>query len=206
MKIARILYPVTVLGPGKRIGIWTSGCDRRCKGCANPELWQASQDQEIDIQNLLYSIDTLRADSSRRVDGITISGGEPFSQREELLLLINEVSKWCDDILIFTGFLKEELMEDEIARQILSRIQVLVDGAYIEDKNEGEILRGSSNQRIFYQSETIMKKYDEYEELHRGKHPVENFRVNGGVIAVGIHKKDFKDELEKALKKRKIVK
>ena len=206
MKIARILYPVTVLGPGKRIGIWTLGCDRRCKGCANPELWQASQDQEIDIQNLLYSIDTLRADSSRRVDGITISGGEPFSQREELLLLINEVSKWCDDILIFTGFLKEELMEDEIARQILSRIQVLVDGAYIEDKNEGEILRGSSNQRIFYQSETIMKKYDEYEELHRGKHPVENFRVNGGVIAVGIHKKDFKEELEKALKKRKIVK
>ena len=206
MKIARILYPVTVLGPGKRISIWTSGCDRRCKGCANPELWQASQDQEIDIQNLLYSIDTLRADSSRRVDGITISGGEPFSQREELLLLINEVSKWCDDILIFTGFLKEELMEDEIARQILSKIQVLVDGAYIEDKNEGEILRGSSNQRIFYQSETIMKKYDEYEELHRGKHPVENFRVNGGVIAVGIHKKDFKEELEKALKKRKIVK
>ena len=206
MKIARILYPVTVLGPGKRIGIWTLGCDRRCKGCANPELWQASQDQEIDIQNLLYSIDTLRADSSRRVDGITISGGEPFSQREELLLLINEVSKWCDDILIFTGFLKEELMEDEIARQILSKIQVLVDGAYIEDKNEGEILRGSSNQRIFYQSETIMKKYDDYEELHRGKHLVENFRVNGGVIAVGIHKKDFKDELEKALKKRKIVK
>ena len=206
MKIARILYPVTVLGPGKRIGIWTLGCDRRCKGCANPELWQASQDQEIDIQNLLYSIDTLRADSSRRVDGITISGGEPFSQREELLLLINEVSKWCDDILIFTGFLKEELMEDEIARQILSKIQVLVDGAYIEDKHEGEILRGSSNQRIFYQSETIMKKYDEYEELHRGKHPVENFRVNGGVIAVGIHKKDFKEELEKALKKRKIVK
>ena len=97
-------------------------------------------------------------------------------------------------------------MEDEIARQILSKIQVLVDGAYIEDKNEGEILRGSSNQRIFYQSEAIMKKYDEYEELHRGKHLVENFRVNGGVIAVGIHKKDFKDELEKALKKRKIVK
>ena len=47
MNIARILYPVEVLGPGKRIGIWVCGCNRRCKGCSNPELWDQKPEYEV---------------------------------------------------------------------------------------------------------------------------------------------------------------
>ena len=43
MYVARILYPVKVLGPGNRIGIWVSGCNHRCKGCSNPELWKQEE-------------------------------------------------------------------------------------------------------------------------------------------------------------------
>ena len=47
MYIARILYPVEVLGPGKRIGIWFCGCPRRCEGCSNPELWEFQERYQV---------------------------------------------------------------------------------------------------------------------------------------------------------------
>ena len=47
MNVARILYPVKVLGPGKRIGIWLCGCDRECFGCSNPELWEPKPEYEL---------------------------------------------------------------------------------------------------------------------------------------------------------------
>ena len=48
--IDRIYAPVTTLGPGKRIALWTSGCSKRCEGCANPELWEARPDQAVETQ------------------------------------------------------------------------------------------------------------------------------------------------------------
>ena len=50
MYIARILYPVKVLGPGNRIGIWFAGCHHRCKGCSNPELWKVDEKYFVTIQ------------------------------------------------------------------------------------------------------------------------------------------------------------
>ena len=46
--VARILYPVKVLGPGNRVGIWLAGCDHKCLGCSNPELWE-QKDEEKNI-------------------------------------------------------------------------------------------------------------------------------------------------------------
>ena len=56
MNVARILYPVRVLGPGERVGLWLSGCNRGCKGCSNPELWQRKPEFEISTDNLLRLI------------------------------------------------------------------------------------------------------------------------------------------------------
>lgn len=53
MNIARILYSVEVLGPGKRVGIWVCGCKRACKGCSNPELWDRKPEYEVTVEEII---------------------------------------------------------------------------------------------------------------------------------------------------------
>ncbi|MDR1135084.1 MAG: radical SAM protein [Clostridiales Family XIII bacterium] len=102
MNIARILYPVKVLGPGNRIGIWLSGCPRRCKGCSNPELWEWRSEFELSVSEVRKLIMKIAAASS--VDGFTISGGEPMVQAEELAGLVDCLKTVSGDILIYTGY------------------------------------------------------------------------------------------------------
>ena len=82
MFIARVLYPVKVLGIGNRVGIWTSICNHKCEGCSNPELWVANESQKVSIDELLQTIKQI--DEFKKIDGFTITGGDPFYQKEEL--------------------------------------------------------------------------------------------------------------------------
>ena len=82
MYVARILYPVEVLGPGKRIGLWLSGCSRKCAGCSNPELWEQKKEQLISVERLSSLLHRIAL--NRPVDGMTITGGEPMDQAAEL--------------------------------------------------------------------------------------------------------------------------
>ena len=107
MNLARILYPVQVLGPGNRIGIWLCGCNRACKGCSNPELWVQREELEINVQDVVSLV--RKINESHKVDGFTISGGEPFLQSDELLLLLSYLTPISTDILIYTGYRLEEL-------------------------------------------------------------------------------------------------
>ena len=206
MKIARVLYPVTVLGPGKRIAIWVSGCGRRCEGCANPELWKAKPEQEVAVSDFITAVKQLLGERIKSVNGITISGGEPFDQPEELLQLVKELKQITGDILVFTGYTREQLASNSLNAAILDTIPVLVDGPYQENDNQGEVLRGSVNQRYFYRDDEVKNKYEKYMQEHTGKHLVENFTVKDGVVSVGIHKKDFEKELTKRLGRKQIVK
>ncbi len=207
MRIARILYPVTVLGPGKRIAIWVAGCGKRCKGCANPELWNGDDFPHMDMADLKKTLDGLYEKVEGQVDGITISGGEPFLQSVELLELVRylKYEKMTKDILVFSGCFMEELLEDEQSAAVLQEIAVLVDGEYIEEQNQGEVLRGSANQRINILNQEFKEKYQKYMVENEGRHLVENFKVRDGVVSVGIHKKDFAEKLEDALRSRSIV-
>ena len=86
MYIARILYPVKVLGPGNRIGIWFVGCHHRCKGCSNPELWKVDEKYFITIDQVEKLIRTVAAENE--IDGFTITGGDPVEQADELTNLL----------------------------------------------------------------------------------------------------------------------
>jgi len=76
MYVARILYPVTVLGPGKRLGIWFAGCKHKCSGCSNPELWNMDKKYYVTVQQVTQLIRKIA--DKRRIDGFTITGGEPM--------------------------------------------------------------------------------------------------------------------------------
>ena len=86
MYIARILYPVKVLGPGERIGIWMCGCHHGCRGCSNPELWDFDEKYHVTSAPIMDFISKIA--ESNRIDGFTISGGEPFLQPDALRELI----------------------------------------------------------------------------------------------------------------------
>jgi anaerobic ribonucleoside-triphosphate reductase activating protein len=189
MNVARILYPIKVLGPGNRIGIWVCGCSRKCPGCSNPELWESQPKYEITIPNLKKLIESIV--SEHKIDGFTITGGEPFDQTPDLLALISYLSTINRDILIYTGYKIEDLRKipNKDTENILSSIAVLIDGAYIEDLNNDTSLRGSDNQRIFI----LNPKYKVYYEnfLKTANNQIQNFTTIDGIISVGIHKKDF---------------
>jgi len=194
MYVARILYPVEVLGPGKRIGLWFCGCPHRCKGCSNPELWEQTEQYQISLRQLMQLINGIQ--NNYRVDGFTITGGEPFYQPEELLDLVTALHTISADILIYTGYTLEELYQQESPdiNKILTRIAVLIDGRYIENRNNGVVLRGSDNQSIIILSADYEAKYNEY--LKTATNQVQNFATRDSVISVGIHRSSYLDELD----------
>ena len=191
MNIARILYPVRVLGPGERVGLWLCGCNRGCKGCSNPELWQQKPEFEITTDNLLRLIHKIS--DAHPVDGFTISGGEPFDQAQDLSELVKEISVISDDILIYSGYKLEELRSrnDTSTEYILNNAAVLIDGAYMEELNDNSLLRGSSNQKIHILNSQYSVLYQKY--LSETHNQIQNFTTADGIVSVGIHKKDFND-------------
>ncbi|MCR5734341.1 MAG: radical SAM protein [Lachnospiraceae bacterium] len=185
MYIDRILFPVTSLGPGKRLVIWVSGCTRHCEGCANPELWERHPFQQTDPYDFADMI-TSQIDLNN-VSGITVSGGEPFDQAEELCKLIRKI-KQDKDVLVFSGYSIEEIQKDPVMNEFLSLTDVLVDGEYIDSKNDGiSALRGSSNQRIHILNKRLTERYDEYLKLGR---QIQNYTYDYKTISVGIHNRD----------------
>lgn len=196
MFIARILYPVKTLGPGERLGIWFCGCEHHCKGCNNPELWSQPESSRITLQSLMKIVDGLA--EKYHVDGFTLSGGDPFYQPDALSELLPELNEISRDILIYTGYLYDELLRKHSG--LLKQIAVLIDGAYVEELNHCEALRGSSNQQIIFLRREFQHIYNDY--CKNWQAHVQNFTTPSGVASVGIHRPDYHQKLEAHLKKR----
>lgn len=190
MYVARVLYPIEVLGPGKRIGIWFCGCPRRCKGCSNSELW-TFQERYRTTPEQIYSL-VSRIAAEYPVDGFTITGGDPMYQPEELQSLIGLIKHISQDILVYTGYKIDELTSD-----MIRGISVLIDGEYIESRNNNSIIRGSDNQKVHILDDQYREKYVSY--LISAENQIQNFMTSDGIVSVGIHKPRFMDELAKAL-------
>lgn len=136
-------------GPGVRVSLFVSGCRHHCKNCFNREAWDFNYGTPFteDIENeILTELD------KNHIKGLSLLGGEPFEpeNRKALTNLLKKVkqrnpqkSVWC-----YTGFEFEKLT-DPTAVELLSLIDVLVDGKFIEELKSPELIfRGSSNQRI----------------------------------------------------------
>lgn len=144
MRVRYVCYPIRALGPGERLGIWVSGCARRCPGCMSPELQTSLPTDEIPVEDLLGAVRSRR----ERYDGVTVSGGEPFDQPEELAALLAGLRDVVDHVLVYTGYRVEELRADPVRSAALELVDVLIDGAYERELDDGRGLRGSSNQRV----------------------------------------------------------
>ena len=160
MYVARILYPVHVLGPGERIGIWFCGCEHHCKGCSNPELWEQQERYRTSADTVMGLIHQICR--THTVDGFTLTGGDPFYQPEALAKLLPALSAISDDILVYTGYDYSDVKWKY--PKLMAQIGVLVDGKYLEQRNTGAVIRGSDNQNILILQEHLVDRYQSYLE------------------------------------------
>ncbi len=156
MNYAKINKNDIANGIGVRVTLFVSGCTHFCKGCFNSEAWDFNYGEPFtkDIENEL-----LEALAPSWIDGLTLLGGEPMEPQNQRALLpflkrLKEMypkkTIWC-----FSGYtLEDELLAESRARcevtdEILSLIDVLVDGEFVEELKDISLrFKGSSNQRL----------------------------------------------------------
>lgn len=192
MQIGKILFPITTLGPGKRLGIWTQGCARFCHGCSNPELQTFDETKDVSVQKIFDGTIDMQ------FEGITISGGEPFMQSHELKQLVElYIDVGINDILVYTGYTIEELVtkKNSDINYILANIAVLIDGPFLESLVDDIPLRGSSNQRVLVLNNKFKRAYEDFLKQEK---KVDIFYFEDETHFIGIPFKGY-DELYKKL-------
>lgn len=169
---------VRTLGPGVRYALWVQGCPRRCPGCVAPEAQALDGGTALETGALAWEILLSGA------EGLTISGGEPFLQAEALAELIRTVRRKRDlGVIVYTGYRYEELLADPAARALLEETDLLIDGPYVKELDDGKSLRGSSNQRVIPLTERYRGELSLY---GRPERPTEAFAHGAEVHYVGV--------------------
>lgn len=148
VRIAGVVRQSIVDGPGLRFVVFTQGCPHGCPGCHNPDTHDFSGGYACRVEKLLAEID-----KNPLLAGITLSGGEPFEQAAELLLLAQAVQERGKNIWCYSGYTLEELLargQRELAvQELLGLCAVLVDGRFIEEERDLNLpFCGSRNQRV----------------------------------------------------------
>lgn len=156
MHICEIKTADIANGVGMRVSLFVSGCTNRCKGCFQPETWDFNFGVEWSREYEDMIVSEL---SKPYYTGLSLLGGEPFEpeNQRELVKLLRRVKEECPerDIWCYTGFVYENLIKDgyikhcDVTNEMLSMIDMLVDGPYVEEKRNIMLtFRGSENQRI----------------------------------------------------------
>ena len=146
MNYAGIKKVDTANGPGVRVSLFVSGCRNHCKGCFQPETWDFDYGEPFTNKTEDELITALRPSW---IQGLSILGGDPMEPENQKALLpfIRRVKETLPDkdIWLYTGY----LLEDVGSSPLLSYVDVVVDGPFMEDqKDAGLAFRGSRNQRI----------------------------------------------------------
>lgn len=150
MKYQNITHDDMLNGDGIRVVLWVSGCTHRCKGCQNPMTWNADDGKEFGEEEWKEIAVEL---AKEHIAGITFSGGDPFhpKNRRTIAKTIRRIraSFPRKSIWLYTGYTWEEIRDDDVLKEIVKNIDVLVDGEFIENLFDSTYhWAGSTNQRI----------------------------------------------------------
>ncbi len=156
MKISlnKVHFPITTLGHGRRVGIWTQGCSIHCPGCISRDTWAPDDGRALEVATLVETLAPWLA----QADGVTISGGEPFDQPAALAELIATLRRhMAGDVLVFSGYAHEKLFAEHGA--LTAGLDVLISEPFVAGAGQTLALRGSDNQRVFLLSELARARY-----------------------------------------------
>jgi len=148
IRIAGIINESIVDGPGIRMVVFAQGCRHRCPGCHNPETHSFDGGKLVTVNSILE-----QARANPLLDGLTLSGGEPFEQAESFAVLAREARKLNLNIMTYTGYTYEYIAANAPKhrgwKELLDETDILVDGRFeLERRNLLLKFRGSENQRI----------------------------------------------------------
>ena len=189
--VSLIHYPVYVLGPGKRVGLWTQGCKIRCPGCISKHTWEFDESKAMDVEQVARILKEFNCDR------LTISGGEPFDQAQDLFELLKMVREHFKDILVYTGYKMEDIKRKH--KEHLCLIDAIVDGRFIEGLESEYAYKGSENQRLFILNRELLERYSQW--MHRRKDKMlQVVRLEDKIYLIGIpyqkHAKELSYEIQ----------
>lgn len=148
LRVSGTVYDSIVDGPGMRYTIFVQGCPHDCPGCHNPQTHSFYGGQ---VRTLGEIADEIGDDPL--LSGVTFSGGEPFCQAAALAVLARKIREKGYDLVVYSGYTYERLLEmageDAGVRSLLAQTDLLVDGPFLMDQRDLDLLyRGSTNQRL----------------------------------------------------------
>lgn len=184
LRINRVAVPIGNLGFGQRAAIWVQGCTIACPGCIARHTWNRKGGEVMPVAELAELIELLEARGDR-LDGLTISGGEPLEQADPVFELVHTLRNraWLGpdrDVLVYSG-----LEAHELDRRFGSRLEafdVIVAGPYLDD-NSSDGLMGSRNQQVLAMTELGQKRYSGVAQPRR---PMEGLSNGDVVLLSGI--------------------
>ena len=151
MRIAGIVNDSIVDGPGLRLAIFAQGCPHHCPGCHNPESQDFAGGSDMDTEKIIA-----RMDANPLLDGITLTGGEPFEQPDACRILADAAHARGLNVWAYSGYTFEQLCAVPEKRRLLEACDVLVDGPFLLEERSLDLrFRGSKNQRVLKVSEML---------------------------------------------------
>lgn len=144
LRIAGIVDDSVVDGPGVRYTIFTQGCSHNCRGCHNPATHDYNAGTPVEPGEIIADLRQFKY-----LDAVTLSGGEPLDQPEAVLELVTRLKDFNYNVLIFSGYTFDEIMNDPAKAAIMQFADTLVDGRFDVSRQSYDLnYRGSENQRI----------------------------------------------------------
>lgn len=149
VNIHSILQKSDTNGPGTRSVVWFQGCALNCKGCFNQDIRELKENRLMCVREVIEQLPVTE------IEGVTISGGEPFLQPEGLYHLVKDIKDLGLTVVIYTGYKYKDLIElkCDSVNKVLGLTDILIDGPYREDIEQKHSLAGSGNQKIYYLSD-----------------------------------------------------
>lgn len=143
IRVAGLVNDSIVDGPGFRLAVFTQGCPHNCEGCHNPETHDFDGGTVKDTAEIIKMMN-----DNPLLDGITLSGGDPFCQVEPCIELAQAAHKQGLTVWAYSGWTYEEIIADENMSKLAKEVDVLIDGPFIlAQKTLDKRFMGSKNQR-----------------------------------------------------------
>ena len=178
LNIHAVLERSTENGPGTRAVIWAQGCASNCPGCFNPDTHDLRPRHLISVAELAAKLSAIS-----EIEGITVSGGEPFLQAAPLAELCQKIQAEGRGVIVFTGFEHDYLIQADNAawKALLSVTDLLIAGPFRQDQPCDLALRGSRNQTLHFLSDRYLAYREQFE---RASNSVEVFIDEAGQVTL----------------------
>ena len=211
IRLNKAHFPVTTLGYGRRLGLWVQGCGIGCAGCVSRDTWDPGGGWEVDAAEILAWCDDGRG---REIDGVTISGGEPFQQPRALAGLLAALDAWRQrldrpfDVLCYSGFPLRRLRRRHA--DVLALLDALIPEPYVEGPPGAGgpapgRWRGSANQPLVALTPLGRARYGDCGRQADAAPRMQVSVEHGAVWFIGIPRPGDLDRLEQRARARGVV-